>query len=127
MIDDEDTFVFVLVDEVESLAAVARKATGAEPSDAIRVVNALLTQLDALKEKKNAMVLTTSNVTDAIDVAFIDRADVKMYVGNPADATRGHISLSSINELKRVGILPPTKLKWRKTRTFSRTSDCKRG
>ena len=107
--DDEDTFVFVLVDEVESLAA-ARKATGAEPSDAIRVVNALLTQLDALKEKKNAMVLTTSNVTDAIDVAFIDRADVKMYVGNPADAARGHILLSSINELKRVGILPPTKL-----------------
>ena len=107
--DDEDTFVFVLVDEVESLAA-ARKATGAEASDAIRVVNALLTQLDALKEKKNAMVLTTSNVTDAIDVAFIDRADVKMYVGNPADAARGHILLSSINELKRVGILPPTKL-----------------
>ena len=107
--DDEDTFVFVLVDEVESLAA-ARKATGAEPSDAIRVVNALLTQLDALREKKNAMVLTTSNVTDAIDVAFIDRADVKMYVGNPADAARGHILLSSINELKRVGILPPTKL-----------------
>ena len=107
--DDEDTFVFVLVDEVESLAA-ARKATGAEPSDAIRVVNALLTQLDALKERKNAMVLTTSNVTDAIDVAFIDRADVKMYVGNPADAARGHILLSSINELKRVGILPPTKL-----------------
>ena len=111
--DDEDTFVFVLVDEVESLAA-ARKATGAEPSDAIRVVNALLTQLDALKEKKNAMVLTTSNVTDAIDVAFIDRADVKMYVGNPADAARGHILLSSINELKRVGILPPIKLEMAK-------------
>ena len=111
--DDEDTFVFVLVDEVESLAA-ARKATGAEPSDAIRVVNALLTQLDALKEKKNAMVLTTSNVTDAIDVAFIDRADVKMYVGNPADTARGHILLSSINELKRVGILPPTKVQMAK-------------
>ena len=46
MSDDEDTFVFVLVDEVESLAA-ARKATGAEPSDAIRVVNALLAQMDA--------------------------------------------------------------------------------
>jgi SpoVK/Ycf46/Vps4 family AAA+-type ATPase len=70
--------------------------------------------LDALKEKKNAMVLTTSNVTDAIDVAFIDRADVKMYVGNPADAARGHILLSSINELKRVGILPPTKLEMAK-------------
>ena len=60
---------------VESLAA-ARKAaaSGAEPSDAIRVVNALLTQVDALKSRPNAMVLTTSNITEAIDVAFVDRA-----------------------------------------------------
>lgn len=102
--EDEDTFVFVLVDEVESLAA-ARKATGSEPSDAIRVVNALLTQLDALKEKKNAMVLTTSNVTEAIDVAFIDRADVKVYVGNPGHIARREIMMSWLIELARVGII----------------------
>ena len=40
----------VLVDEVESLAATRQAAaSGTEPSDAIRVVNALLTQLDQLK------------------------------------------------------------------------------
>ena len=40
LLDDEGSLVFVLIDEVESLAA-ARKAaaSGAEPSDAIRVVN----------------------------------------------------------------------------------------
>ena len=40
-------------------AAVA----GSEPSDAIRAVNALLTQLDALRRFPNVMVLTTSNIT----------------------------------------------------------------
>jgi hypothetical protein len=29
------------------------------------------------------MVLTTSNITQAIDLAFVDRADIKAYVGNP--------------------------------------------
>lgn len=41
-------------------------------------VNALLTQLDQLKRYPNVMVLTTSNITEAIDVAFVDRADIKV-------------------------------------------------
>lgn len=36
---------------------------GSEPTDAIRAVNALLTQLDALKRFPNVMILTTSNIT----------------------------------------------------------------
>jgi hypothetical protein len=36
---------------------------GGEPSDAVRAVNALLTQLDLLRRKPNVMVLTTSNIT----------------------------------------------------------------
>ena len=44
LIDDPVAFVCVLIDEVESLAA-ARKASSSEPSDAIRVVNAVLTQV----------------------------------------------------------------------------------
>lgn len=65
---------------MESLTA-ARKAalSGSEPSDAIRVVNAVLTQLDALKNYANVLVLTTSNITEAIDIAFVDRADIKQY------------------------------------------------
>ena len=78
------SLVFVLIDEVESLA-VARKASiqGGEPSDGIRAVNALLTQLDQLKAYPNVYVMCTSNVSDAIDEAFLDRADLKIYLGNP--------------------------------------------
>ena len=50
LLEDGDAFVCVLVDEVESLAAArSSAAAGTEPSDSIRVVNALLTQLDGLK------------------------------------------------------------------------------
>lgn len=46
-----------------------------------QVVNALLTQLDKLKHRKNCLVMTTSNLSAAIDCAFIDRADIKQYIG----------------------------------------------
>eukprot|EP00891_Asterochloris_glomerata_P006835 jgi/Astpho2/6835/fgenesh1_pm.00105_%23_10_t len=83
-LEDADCLTFVLIDEVESLTA-ARKAaiSGGEPSDSIRAVNALLTQLDALKRFNNVMVLTTSNLPDSIDLAFVDRADIRAYIGPP--------------------------------------------
>lgn len=40
--------------------------SGTEPSDALRVVNALLTQLDKLKHRKNVLVMSTSNIAQAI-------------------------------------------------------------
>ena len=43
----------------------------------------LARQLDALKAHPNVLVLTTSNITEAIDLAFVDRADIKAYVGPP--------------------------------------------
>ena len=106
LLDDEGSLVFVLIDEVESLAA-ARKAaaSGAEPSDAIRVVNALLTQVDGLKHRPNAMVLTTSNITEAIDLAFVDRADIKAYVGPPGFEARCAIITSAIKELIAKGLV----------------------
>ena len=61
--------------QVESLTAGRKSAmSGSEPSDAIRVVNALLTQLDQVKRFPNVLILTTSNVTGAIDLAFVDRS-----------------------------------------------------
>ena len=60
--------------QVESLTAARQSAlSGSEPSDAIRVVNALLTQLDQIKRHSNVIILTTSNITGAIDLAFVDR------------------------------------------------------
>ena len=58
------------VDEVESLTAARKAATsGMEPSDAIRVVNALLTQIDQLKQHRNVLIMTTSNISEAIGKA----------------------------------------------------------
>lgn len=47
-------------------AARAGAMSGNEPSDALRVVNALLTQLDKLKHRKNVLVMSTSNLAKAI-------------------------------------------------------------
>ena len=74
LVSDEDSLIFLLIDEVESLTS-ARKAavSGSEPSDAVRVVNAVLTAIDSFRTHKNVLLLTTSNVSEAIDVAFVDR------------------------------------------------------
>lgn len=105
---DHRRLVCVLVDEVESLAAARSAAlNGVEPSDSIRVVNALLTQLDRLKANPNVLVMATSNITDAIDVAFVDRADLKLFVGPPDLAARYAILESCIEELLRADILVP--------------------
>ncbi|KAJ4712425.1 pachytene checkpoint protein 2-like [Melia azedarach] len=106
MVEEENNLVFVLIDEVESLAA-ARKAalSGSEPSDSIRVVNALLTQMDKLKSSPNVIILTTSNITAAIDIAFVDRADIKAYVGPPTLQARYEILRSCLQEIVRTGII----------------------
>ena len=100
ILEDDDSFVCVLIDEVESLSAARESAlSGNEPSDSLRVVNALLTQLDGLKRFANALVLATSNLTGAIDAAFLDRADIKQYIGPPSTSARYSILASCIREL----------------------------
>ncbi|XP_058878320.1 pachytene checkpoint protein 2 homolog [Acipenser ruthenus] len=108
LIDDKDSLVFVLIDEVESLTA-ARSASraGTEPSDAIRVVNSVLTQLDQIKRNPNVVILTTSNVTEKIDLAFVDRADIKQYIGPPSPAAIFKIYLSCLDELMKCQIIYP--------------------
>jgi len=91
---------------VESLTAARKSAlSGAEPSDSIRVVNALLTQIDQLKSRNNLIIMTTSNITGAIDLAFVDRADIKQFIGLPSAVAIYQILSSCIAELIRVGIV----------------------
>jgi ATPase family associated with various cellular activities (AAA) len=98
--------VVVLIDEIESLSASrAASASGAEPTDTLRVVNALLTALDKLRALPNVLVLATSNLTDHIDTAFLDRADVKQYIGLPSLGARYEILRSGVNELIRCGVV----------------------
>ncbi|KAB5596327.1 Thyroid receptor-interacting protein [Ceratobasidium theobromae] len=127
MADDPDVFVVLLIDEVESLtAARAGAMSGTEPSDALRVsfapllayirvpecripqvVNALLTQLDKLKLKRNVLIISTSNLPDAIDSAYVDRADIVQYIGPPSRNAIYYILRSCVTELVRVGIIRP--------------------
>ncbi|GJP79375.1 hypothetical protein CLOP_g9613 [Closterium sp. NIES-67] len=51
------------------------------------------------------MMLTTSNITHAIDLAFIDRADIKAFIGPPSLQGRYNMLHSSFCELQRVGIV----------------------
>ncbi|XP_068620364.1 pachytene checkpoint protein 2 homolog [Battus philenor] len=108
IVEDRRLLACVLVDEVESLAHARRAAlAGLEPSDSIRAVNAILTQLDRLKRHPNALVLTTSNVTGAIDVAFVDRADIKRLVGPPTERAAYEILRGCCGELMGRGVVAP--------------------
>lgn len=105
---DPQQFVCILIDEVESLTAARSKAMQrSEPSDAIRVVNAVLTELDKLKGLPNVLVMTTSNITGAIDEAFLDRADIVQYIGPPGLQARYEILAQCVNELAARGLVVP--------------------
>lgn len=72
-------------DEVESITSSRSSSLNSnEPGDAVRVVNAVLTSLDALKRRPNVLVLCTSNLYSAIDPAFRDRVDLQVYLGPPS-------------------------------------------
>uniref|UniRef100_A0A8C9XQM0 Pachytene checkpoint protein 2 homolog n=1 Tax=Sander lucioperca TaxID=283035 RepID=A0A8C9XQM0_SANLU len=88
-------------------AARSACQAGTEPSDAIRVVNSVLTQLDQIKRHSNVVILTTSNVTEKIDLAFVDRADIKQYIGPPSVKGIYNIYLSCLEELMKCQIIYP--------------------
>lgn len=101
---------------------------GSEPSDALRVVNALLTQLDKLKHRKNVLIMATSNIAQAIggcasgrltaDSAFVDRADIKQYIGLPPPEAIYWILKGCLNELMRAELVDRVELaEWKDATT----------
>ncbi|PKI84470.1 hypothetical protein MVES1_001905 [Malassezia vespertilionis] len=108
LVNDRSGFVVVLIDEIESLSkARGSVAAGVEPSDSIRVVNALLTELDKLKGHTNLLVMTTSNLSESIDSAFLDRVDIRQYIGLPGTEAVYRILRSCLEELMHVGLVLP--------------------
>ena len=61
--------------------------------------SAMLTEIDAIKKYANVLILTTSNVTGTIDLAFVDRADLKKYIGLPSVDAIKLMLRGSIEEL----------------------------
>ncbi len=50
-----------------------------------------------------------SGLVEAIDEAFVDRADICRYVGNPGLGARYSILCSCVEEMMRTGLLAPRK------------------
>lgn len=50
----------------------------------------------------NVLTLTTSNVTNAIDIAFVDRADLRVLIPNPSIFGVYSILYSCLEELVKV-------------------------
>lgn len=96
----------VVLDEVESVG-LSRKGhvDGTEPGDAIRLVNALLGGIDSLRDVSNVVVVCTSNLLCGIDDARVDRADVRVYVGEPGEKARLAILNGVVRELVEKGVV----------------------
>lgn len=82
--------MIVLLDEVETiLADRAKLSLEANPIDVHRATDAALVQLDHLAESHPSILfVATSNFAQAIDEAFLSRADLMLLVPLPGEAGR---------------------------------------
>lgn len=88
----------VLLDEVESMA-VSRGAASlsANPADVHRATDAVLTALDEITvQAPHIFTVATSNFTDALDPAFMSRADVTLRVPMPGPQAVETILVSTL-------------------------------
>ena len=102
--------IVVVIDEVESIGgtrAALTAAGGADAGEGVRVVNALLTSLDRMRNSPNIVVVATSNLAtcSGLDPALLDRCDLKLVVTPPSLATRTKILDSAVSELVRLGVI----------------------
>ena len=94
-------FTVVLVDEVESFA-VRRSAASFEtnPVDVHRATDAVMLGIDEVARKlPRVLFVTTTNFIDAIDEAFLSRADLLMHFALPDPGTIERILHDSLAEL----------------------------
>lgn len=91
----------VLIDEVESFA-VRRQTASFEtnPVDVHRATDAVMLGIDEVARKLPAVLfVTTTNFIDAIDEAFLSRADLVMHFALPDPGTIAKILHDSLAEL----------------------------
>ena len=93
--------LIVLLDEVETLAADRSKMSlEANPVDVHRATDAVLAQLDHLAAKyPNLLFIATSNFANAIDGAFLSRADLVVHIDLPSAEARKSIFSDTLDAL----------------------------
>ena len=96
--------LIVLLDEVETLATDRTKLSlEANPVDVHRATDAVLAQLDQLAARySNLLFIATSNFPQAIDAAFLSRADLILTVDTPGAEACKSILTSTIQELAKI-------------------------
>lgn len=94
----------VLIDEVESFAVRRSTASfGANPVDVHRATDALLAGIDAVAaELPRVLFVATTNFLDAVDEAFLSRADLVLELALPETATIARIIRHSLQELAAI-------------------------
>src|SRR6195256_7096365 len=94
-------FTVVLIDEVESFAV--RRSTASfdtNPVDVHRATDAVMLGIDEVARKlPSVLFVTTTNFIEAIDEAFLSRADLVMHFALPDAETIAKILYSSLAEL----------------------------
>jgi len=65
----------------------------------------LLTQLDRMRRYPNVLILATSNLSECLDEAFLDRADMKRKVSLPSSTAAYSILKSCVLELQRINLI----------------------
>ena len=94
-------FTIVLIDEVESFAVRRSVASfEANPVDVHRATDAVLLGIDEIaKNLPSVLFVTTTNFIEAVDEAFLSRADLVMRFALPDRETIGRILASALAEL----------------------------
>ncbi|QFU32244.1 AAA family ATPase [Brevundimonas sp. Bb-A] len=96
-------FAVVLLDEVETIAADRKKMSlEANPVDVHRATDAVLASLDLLtRQHKNILLIATTNYPQAVDSAFLSRADLIEYIPPPNNEARAEIIRDTLEGLGR--------------------------
>jgi SpoVK/Ycf46/Vps4 family AAA+-type ATPase len=96
----------VLLDEVETVLADRSKLSlEANPIDVHRATDAALVQLDHLAESHpNVLFVATSNFPQAIDAAFVSRADLVLTIPPPDE--RGRLAILQHTLTGMAGVFP---------------------
>jgi AAA+ superfamily predicted ATPase len=94
-------FTVVLIDEVESFAVRRSSASfEANPVDVHRATDAVLLGIDEVAKKlPSVLFVTTTNFMEAVDEAFLSRADLVMRFSLPDRDTIAKILESALGEL----------------------------
>ena len=101
---EEAEFVFVLFDEVETIATDRRSlALDVNPIDVHRGTNAFLTGMDFVAAQLgNVMTVMTSNYPENLDAAVLSRIDVTVELGLPTEEAIRAILLDTAREMASI-------------------------